>query len=71
MRFIYIGLLFTVFSCSKQDREKPNELNKKGTDYYFKALSNMVYSDHDDKKVFADSCLYFMSQAIKADSSNK
>ena len=31
----------------------------------------MVYSDHDDKKVFTDSCFCFMSQAIKADSSNK
>jgi len=71
MRVIYIGLLFTVFSCSTQDREKSNELNKKGTDYYFKAVSNMTYPGNSDKKVFADSCLYFMSEAIRADSSNK
>lgn len=71
MRCICIGLLFIVFSCSTPDREKSNELNKKGTDYYFKAVSNMVYSDHDDKKMFADSCLYFMSEAIRVDSSNR
>jgi tetratricopeptide (TPR) repeat protein len=76
MRFIYIGLLITVFSCGKQDREKSNELNKKGIDYYYKAVSSLdrpglVYTEHDDKKVFADSCLYFMSEAIRIDSSNK
>jgi hypothetical protein len=55
MRLIYIGLLLTLFSCNTHDREKSNELNKKGMDYYNKAVSSFVYSDHDDKKVFADS----------------
>lgn len=40
-------------------------------DYYNRAASSFVYSDHDDKKVFADSCMYFMSEAIRTDSSNK
>jgi tetratricopeptide (TPR) repeat protein len=70
MRHIYIGLLFAVFSCSTQDREESNELSKTGIDYYYKAVFNL-HSDHDDKKAFADSCMYFMSEAIRVDSSNR
>lgn len=71
MRFIYLGLLITVINCDTKDRKKSTELHKKGIDYYYKSVSNFSYSDHDDKNVFADSCLYFISEAIRIDSSNK
>jgi hypothetical protein len=71
MRLIYLVLLFILLSCSKQDREKSNDFNKMGMDYYDKAVSPFVHSEHDDKNVFADSCMYFMSEAIRTDSSNR
>jgi tetratricopeptide (TPR) repeat protein len=40
-------------------------------EYYDKAVSPFVYSEYDDKDVFADSCMYFMSEAIRIDSSNR
>lgn len=53
------------------NREKSNELNKKGIDYYYKAASILVSSDNSNKNKLADSCLYFMAEAIRIDSSNK
>jgi hypothetical protein len=53
------------------DRRRSNELNKRGIDYYDKATSNLVFTGSENKDLLSDSCLYFMAEAIRVDSSNR
>jgi hypothetical protein len=69
-------LFFLLAACSNGqsvDREKSVELTKKGIEYYHRATSaGFLVEDPPVKKGdMIDSILYFLSEAIRLDSTNK
>jgi tetratricopeptide (TPR) repeat protein len=71
MRLPFLFVALAVIGCGTEDREQSIEFCKMGSEYYQRATTILVTDPPDDKGVMADSCMFFMSEAIRVDSSNR